>query len=325
MKSPFHIIISFALIFLFHFCHSQYPYPKRELADLVSSRTLAVQLLYEDSEVEISLNQAIKEAFNENYEGKCEYYFPPEIEKLKRKNRDEYTFLTQPEFLKDDIRLDITYVDGTFQYWIDGGLTNPSDLGRSEIESFEFERIQLDYYQFMLTTFQNKKEKVVTTVILPNGWLGKHDFQFVAQQINLLVSHSRDGVMRSDFVDVSQNIEYIKSSKCYFLSDYFQEEVLENFVNYYSFPNKLVFYAEYQSIIQEKPKDTTYIKILFSFQHNKYVWVIVKAENGQVLAINDIGDYKFTGTFDANNLIKPRHLKFSLNEDTQLLNNYYNK
>ena len=313
----------FFIVALQGYC--QYPYPRVELAELALNRTLAVQLLYEDSEVEEALNQVLKETVMTYYEGEAEFFFPPELEKAMRKNGEDYAFLTQPEFLEEDVRMDISYVDGSFHSWILGGSNEPSDLARHEVEDFRYESVRLGQYQFILSLIDGRREKQISTVILPNGNVGKHDHLFIIQQFDLLLGSAVEGVMRSDFVDVEENIDRIKSTTCYFLKDYFSEETQAEFTDFYEYPYELVSFQEYQQVILNRQEESTYIRIIFSFQHNKYMWVIVDASDGRVLALNDIGDYKFTGTFDATNLIKPRHLKLSLSEDTQLLNNYYNK
>ena len=63
---------------------AQYLYPKLNDARLIQQRTLAVQLLPEDTEVETALNTVLKEAFNENYQGKVVFKSPSEIKALKK-------------------------------------------------------------------------------------------------------------------------------------------------------------------------------------------------------------------------------------------------
>lgn len=304
---------------------AQYLYPKIDEAKLIQQRPLAVQLLPEDTEVEEAFNVVLKEAFNEYYDGKVVFKSSSEIKTLKKQKSNDFAFLIQRELLSEETRYGVRYVDGSMYHWIMGASKMKDPVSKNEIENFAYENVILEYYDFILSVFDGKKEKVVTVLTFANDELGKHDYLYLCQQINLLIKSSTGGTMRADYVDVEGNIERLKSIKSYFLTDYFEDGVKENLGDYYEHDFEVVSFEDYQSLILEKRENSAYVKIIFSFQHNRFMWLMVNSSNGQILALNDIGDYKFTGGFEASNLIKPRHLKFSVHEPTQLANNYYNK
>ncbi len=304
---------------------AQYLYPKLNEARLILERPLAVQLLPEETEVEEAMNIVLKEAFTEDYNGEVVFMTPDEIKDLKRQKSNNYAFLIQRESLSEEIRYGVRYVDGSLLHWVMGTSGTGDPVAENEINTFAYSNVPLLYYDFILSVFDGKKEKVASVFTFINDELGKHDYLYLCQQIDILVKSSTDGIMRADFVDVPKNIERLKSVKSYYLSDYFEDEVIGSFGDYYEYDFEVVSFKDYLSVILEKRENAAYIKTIFSYQHNRFMWLMVDASNGQILALNDIGDYKFTGNFNAKNLIKPRHLKYSVHEPTQLLNNYYNK
>ena len=320
MKKTFSFVFTFLIGFV---SFAQYPFPKKELADLVLDRTLVVQLLSEETALEELMNQGLKEAF-EDYPNVV-FASLKELNGLKRKNLENYAYLTQPERLTETIRLNVKYVDGSLEYLVGGTLSNPTPVMSDAIKMHTVDKINLDYMGFVLSVFTGKKEEVVTMITFVNSELAKHDYIFLRQQMELLLKSSSAGTMRANYVDEQANIVQLTSRFSYYLKDYFTDVELDQIAENHDQGYKVVNYKDYLEPILNKTEFVAYIKLIYSFMHNKYMWVMVEATSGKILAVNEIGDYKFAGEFEASELIKARHLKYSFHEPTQLLNNYYNK
>ncbi|MEP0365803.1 MAG: hypothetical protein ABJN36_09980 [Cyclobacteriaceae bacterium] len=304
--------------------YAQSPYPKYDLALLVKERTLAVQLLHEATEVETEMNNVLKEAFDENWtisEVKC--LLPTAYNKLKKTNPQEYAFLNQSTELHEDLTLQIDYIDGSQLNRIRASSGNPDPVALDEAESYSVEQVDLSYYDFDLMVFDGKKEKYVTTVSFTNSDLAKHDYLFLVQQLQLLISNCTEGYTAKGYQVAETNLKTLANLTTYFLEDYLDDGLASELDKYYEYPSQIVSYKDYVNLILDKKPGTAYLKIFFSRQHNKYMWGMVQTSTGRVLSINECGDYKFTGSFKADNIIRPSYLRSATNVNTQLVNNYY--
>ncbi|MEO9477091.1 MAG: hypothetical protein ABJG41_16215 [Cyclobacteriaceae bacterium] len=303
---------------------AQSPYPRYDLALLVKERTLAVQLLHEATEVEQAMNEVLKEAFDENWTISEAKYFPPKAySKLKKTNPQEYAFVNQNTELHEDLTLQIDYIDGSQLNRVRATSSSPDHLALDELESYSLEQVDLAYYDFDLMVFDGKKEKYVTTVSFTNSDLAKHDYLFLVQQLHLLIANCTEGYTAKGYQVAEANLETLAGLTTYFLEDHLNEGLVSKLDKYYEYPSQIVSYKHYVDLILEKKPGTAYLKIFFSRQHNKYMWGMVQTSSGRVLSINECGDYKFTGTFKANNIIRPSYLRSATNVNTQLVNNYY--
>lgn len=322
MKLLFCLLVSLWSFLLY----GQYPYPKQDLAQLVKSRKLAVQLLPEESEVESAMNLVLKEAFDENWEfGEVVYLPLAAFNKLKKSSAEDYAFLAQRERLNEDLRYEMEYMDGSLAGRVKGTSNSKDDLAAYEFSSYEFKEVQLDYYDFILYIYEEKREKFVTTVSFVNSELAKHDYLFLCQQLKLLISYSADGYPASQYQETEVNLEYLSELQTHFLINYLKDEEVSHFYKYYDYGFKIINYVDYVNVILSKKPGTAYIKILFAMQQNKYMWGIVDSETGRVLSLNGLGDYKFSGTFDADKLVNPMHIRASTEINIQQVNNYYRK
>jgi hypothetical protein len=314
------------LCLLFFHSYGQYPYPKQAFAERVKDRTLAVQLLPEETEVESALNAVLIEAFDENWElTAVEYFSPKAFAALKKSSRDRYAFLEQRTELNESLRLDMDYIDGSLHGRILGTSNSATQTFKDELKAYQVDEVPFDYYDFVLNVFDGKKEKFVTTVSFINDDLGKHDYLFLCQQIQLLLTYSAQGYSARNYQDTELNMNALSQSTTYFLDDFHEQDVLDHFDKYYAYPYRVVAYADYVDLILSKKEGAAYLKMIFAMQQNKYMWGLVDAATGRVLSLNECGDYKFSGSFDADKIVKPAYLKSATDINAQMLNNYYAK
>jgi hypothetical protein len=305
---------------------AQYPFPDIKHAQLALDRTLAIQLLPEETEVEAAMNQAIRETFTAHWQlGSIQFFSPKEFSKKIKQRSNEFVFLGQGERLSEDLRLQMKYVDGSFESWVSGTTNDPEPLDIQEVEQFNFDMIRLSYYDFELSLFDGRSEKILTHISYVNDELAKHDYLFLCQQLQLLINASVNGIMRADFMDVAENIRKVKDNTNVLLKDYFSSDEQNIIPGFFDAPYEIQHFKLYTDTILQLKKDSNYIKLIFSYMHNKYMWILVNAADGQIISVNEISDYKFAGTYPAQNLIKARYLKDATDENQQLLNNYYNK
>ena len=117
MKNMLTIILSFLLIQI----QAQYIYPDQEVAILIKSKDLIVQLLPESSGVEKALNKVLIETFEEYWPDKnMKYMFPPSVKALLKSKPQNYAILTQTESLGKQIKLIPEYANGSMEKWILG-------------------------------------------------------------------------------------------------------------------------------------------------------------------------------------------------------------
>ncbi len=317
------LITALGLTFASLIAFGQYPYPDEDLAVMALNRNLVVKLYDNESAVESAMNMALKEAFSET--GQVIFLKPKEFEKTLKSKDNSFIYLDQKQDIGEDLRLEMQYLDGTMENWVNGSLLNPPPVASAEVKNFQFDRIILDYHWFDLFLFDGKRKKFLTSITFPNGMLAKHDFIFLRQQIDLLLNTSASGVMRANYMDVESNVDELSTLTCIYPRGFFTPDEADLVEENHETPYRLVAFEEYLNTILDKEKGMAYSKLVYSVQHNKYMWVMVKAEDGRILAINEIGEGKFSGEYDAEQVIKARQLKYSFHLPTQLLNNYYNK
>ncbi|MFY0689028.1 MAG: hypothetical protein JXQ90_17795 [Cyclobacteriaceae bacterium] len=304
--------------------YAQYPYPDPDDVKYIKDKALAVQLLEEETEVEAALNTVLKEIFDAEWElGVVEYFSPKEFESAKRKSTEQYFFLDQEDRLSDRIRFDFSYIDGSLKNLIMGASEAADALEKEALQNYSCGELSLDYADFTLSVFDGKKERVLTHVTFMNDMVLKHDYLFLSQQLQHLLKSALSGVMRANYLNHERNIDVLTNSTFLLPMEYFESTVslvdktLET-------DYEVLEFVDYQSKILNKALGV-YFKVVFSYQHNKYMWLMVDARDGQILSVNECGVYKFSGTFTPPQLIKPRTLKLAFDMEFQLLNDYYNK
>ena len=141
---------------------AQYIYPDQELAALVNSKDLVVQLLPESSGVEKALNNVLKETFREYWPSKnVRYMFPKGVKSLIKSKTQDYAILTQTESLGKGIKSLPVYANGTMEEWILGGLKEATTKQKNALSNFRYEKLQLEYHEFKLSVFNGKRENKV--------------------------------------------------------------------------------------------------------------------------------------------------------------------
>ena len=182
---------------------AQYLYPDQEVAALVNSKELIVQLLPESSKVEIALNKVLKETFQEYWPSKnVKFMFPKGIKALLKSKTQKYAILTQTGSLGKQIKSLPAYANGSMEQWILGASNEATPEQKDALANFNYEQIQLEYHEHKLSVFDGKKEKIATIITFANGNLGKHDYVFLCQQLRHLLKSAAAGVPIDEFWNV---------------------------------------------------------------------------------------------------------------------------
>ena len=303
---------------------AQYLYPDQEVAALVNSKELVVQLLPESSKVEIALNKVLKETFQEYWPSKnVKFMFPKGIKALLKSKTQKYAILTQTGSLGKQIKSLPAYANGSMEQWILGASNEATPEQKDALLNFNYEQIQLEYHEHKLSVFDGKKEKIATIITFANGNLGKHDYVFLCQQLRHLLKSAAAGVPIDEFWNVEDNIKALRKTKYSLLKDYFKEEeapqIDRSLVNLYTF----VPFEAYQKIIMERTQGRSYPKIIFSFLHGRFMWVMVRSSDGKILSLNSCNNYKFTGSYSVDEMIRSGDVYKSMDDSIQILFNKY--
>lgn len=305
------------IVFISINAFSQYNYPKQELAQQVLKSKLAIQLYSENSEEDKHSNQAIKEIFNQEWKlTEIEFFTKEEINKLKSENNKEYAYLVFDESLRSDVRSG--YISPNGKITRIGVSDNPVST------RFSYTAFSFTYFEYALQVI-NKKDKLknVTEICFANGELSKIDYLFITQQLERLLKHSSEQNSSKKYYDAKANIERIKSTELLLLDNFFREKDKKKMDKFYDFKYKLVNMTEYEDAILNKQAEKTYVKIIWSQHHNMYMWLVVNADNGAIVAQTGFGGVKFGRHHNANEIIKAKHLKYITSKMAQKVNSRY--
>ena len=294
---------------------AQYRFPDKALAQEVKGRTLAVQLLEETSDTEKNLNAAMKEAFTENWIfSQVEFFSPAEIQAKRKAGDQKYALLVHSDMLK---RYEKTYNIGQ-----DGRRSRIGVVPGPGQTQVTYTTFTFTYYNFDLI-IPGGKEKTVTSIGFANGDLYKIDFLFLTQQLSRLLDNAVKGTLQSEYYNVERNIETVKKYKLYLLKDFFTEKDIANMSKYYEYDYELVDYDRYEDVILNKEANAGYVKIIWSNQHQSYVWLVVDSSDGGVLSLLNFGGVSFGKHHNADDIIQARHLKYITYKGGQKMNNKY--
>ncbi len=154
MKNVVLIIFLLSSISLF----SQYEYPEKENSEAVLNSTLAFQLLDEETEFDTYANEAVQEAFKENWKlTEVVFLSKAEINKLKEAKDTKYAYLTHNDELLKEMRMNHLSKN-----------PNSTIFGRSygmgvnaPTESISYQRVAFTfaYYSYNLEIIGKKKPK----------------------------------------------------------------------------------------------------------------------------------------------------------------------
>ena len=303
---------------------AQYMYPDQEVAILIKNKDLVVQLLPESSGVEKALNKVLRETFEDYWPDKnMKYMFPPSVKALLKSKPQNYAILTQTESLGKQIKSLPEYANGSMEKWILGGSREANEEQKNALSNFNYKKIQLEYHEYKLSVFDGKKEKVATIITFVNGNLGKHDYVFLSQQLRHLLNNAAAGIPRDEFWNVDENIKALRNTKYSLLEDYFKKEdvpqIDKTLVNLYT----MIPFEAYQKMIIEKTLGRSYPKIIFSYLHSRFMWIMIRSSDGRILSINSCNNHKFTGNYPANEMIRSDDIHKSMDNSIQILFNKY--
>ena len=309
-------IIGFLLLFfLSNQSFSQYIYPDQDLCEELKQRTLLVQLLDETDEASKALNNALRDEFEAWNLCPVEFKSNAQVEEILNSRNTKYAVLTQDNAVQKDIRS--RNVDQNGKLIIGSGTED--GVFKQFYTAFSF-----SYYNFdLLLPTGKKKPETITSITFANPELSRIDYLYLVQQLNRLIESSLVGTKSGDYMDPESNVSKIEKSKLIFLKDFFKEKEIGDISKYYESPYELVDMERYQEVILEKEPGLCYAKIIWSNQINMYIWVVVNAADGQILAQQSFGGVKFGSSHDADDIIKVKHLKYVTNVKAQKFNNKY--
>lgn len=293
---------------------AQYPFPDKAFCEQIAGRTLAVELIKETDQNAKNVNAAIKEIFDEYWK-----FTPVEYVTTKRridilsKKDVKYVVLTQGD---DKNQIKRTGHIDKF------GMRTSS---RTEsVRTFKYTVFTFDFYNFKLLLPTKKKVRTITEIGFPNGDLAKMDYLFLVQQLNRLITNSLAGTPMEEFYSVDRNIETVKGLNLVILEDYIKPKERDVIGENYDYKYQLVDFKGYEDVILNRTPGNCYAKIIWSNQHKIYMWVVVNAENGDILSQLSFGGVKFGSHHTANEIIKAAHFKQIYNKFGQKINDRYN-
>ena len=81
----------------------------------------------------------------------------------------------------------------------------------------------------------------------------------------------------------------------------------------------MIPFEAYQKMIIEKTLGRSYPKIIFSYLHSRFMWIMIRSSDGRILSINSCNNYKFTGNYPANEMIRSGDIHKSMDNSIQIL------
>lgn len=308
--------ILLTILLLVNICLSsfgQFKYPSKKNMDILADKTLAVELL--EGENNESLNNALIQSFDDKWTfTNVEFFKSSEISQLLKDKNEDYVYLFQGNANKEDIRTRKTYTHSN-------GRKADNSFGKIIESKQDYLAFSFQYYAFKLLNINEGKAKTITRITFANSELSKIDYIFLVQQLDRLVTYAYNGETANDYYgDIEKNIEKIKSSKLILLNDFFKEKDLNKMSKFLDIPYELVDYESYENTIINQEKGTTHIKIIWNDFQGLYVWIVVDSESGKILAQTSFGGIKFGKYHTANEIIKPKHLKYMTNRTAQKFN-----
>jgi len=281
--------------------------------DLIVDKTLAVELL--EGENNESLNNALIQSFDDKWTfTSVEFFKSSEISQILKDKNENYVYLFQGNAIKEDIRTRKTYTHSN-------GRKMDNSFGKIIESKQDYLAFSFQYYAFKLLSINEEKVKTITRVTFANSELSKIDYIFLVQQLDRLVTYASNGKTANEYYeDVAKNIEKIKSSKLILLNEFFKEKDLKKMPKYLNIQYELVDYEAYENAIINHEKGTTHIKIIWNDFLGLYVWIVVDSESGKILAQTSFGGIQFGKHHTANEIIKPKHLKYMTNRTAQKFN-----
>jgi len=299
------LLLTFLTLLVATNTFAQYIFPEKELCEELKKRTLAVQLINEKSDLDKNTNNTLKEVFNENWDlTPIEFVTPAESKRILKEKDTKYVVLTQKDEVANDERTE----------WRD----SKGNFSPSKEVVFTFA-----YYGFDLKMPTEKKAKIITSVGMANGDLSRIDYLFLTQQLNKLIKNSLAETPMNEFYNVDRNIEKCQNYTLVILKDFIKEKEIDKISELYPHNYELVDFKTYEDIVLNKTPKKGYIKIIWSNQIKMYEWIVIDAQNGDILSQMSFGGIKFGSSHKANEIINVKHLKHILNKTGQKMNNRY--
>lgn len=306
------IILALLFCICFFSVKAQYVFPDKALCEQIANRTLAVELLNETDQSAKNLNQAIKDVFNEYWKfSPIEYITIKRRTEIMNKKDTKYIVLMQREDSRVDKRHGTIDANGVRHFGNQGNIP------------FSYTVFEFAFYNFRLLMPTNKKPEVITEIGFPNSDLAKIDYIFLVQQLNRLISNSLSGTPMDEFYNIDRNMEKCRNSTLVILKDFIKPKELDEIEKNYEYKYELVDYSGYEDIIIKMKPGNVYTKIIWSNQHQIYMWVVVDPVDGSILSQMGFGGIKFGPKHTANEIIKASHFKQIYNKTGQKFNNKY--
>ncbi|MBP2832837.1 hypothetical protein J8281_11630 [Aquimarina sp. U1-2] len=292
---------------------AQYTYPKTSLAKNVLASTLVVQLLDGDNEVVSRRNDDIIAVFRDHWKHTDLLFLTQsQIDSLAEKHKNGYSYVFQDDFEYNETRNRHINSDGSIHPFGDGM------GGRLSYNAFTF-----GYYSCYLNARIDGDYEFITSIGFANDNLRKTDYLFLYQQLSRLLDAAAQEKPTKEYFNVNRNIETLPSKTLVLPKHFFKEKDYGKISKYYDHSYELVDIEVYEQTILNREVEKAYVKIIWSHQHKLYMWVVVNAEDGAILAITGFGGVSFGSYHTANEIIKAKHLKYTTSKFAQKINNRY--
>ncbi len=308
----------FLALFVSYLNYGQYTYPKKAYAQKVLESTLVVELFEDDNETAQFMNKSLKEVFVENWKATPVLFMTQKgIDSLCKVHKNGYAILYQNDFEYNEQRKGHINRNGGFGF-------NAANAGAGEI-STRYTAFTFSHFKCYLNIRIDGINTYVTSVDFGNGELTKIDHLFLCQRLSHLINAAAAGTSSKAYLNIGENQERLKQSSLLLPKDFFKEKDHPKIAKYYEHNYELVDWAVYQNAILNKEKDKSYVKIIWSNQHKLYMWIVVNAADGSILAITGFGGIQFGNYHTVNDIIKAKHLKYVTSKFAQKFNNRYGR
>jgi hypothetical protein len=283
--------------------NAQYIYPDKDKCEELKTRTLIVKIFDEKKQADITINEAIADVFKNNWT-LCPVIFKTnkEIKKMVKGLESQYAILAFGEEGKANVDFDPAI--------------------EPDYSQFDFTKTLMSLYY--LKEGEKEFDLVnITTIATANKNLVKSDYLFVVQQLNLLINSALQGIQAKDYFNIDREKASLISKTLLIPDELVKDNEKEKIINFYKDKFQRIKTRELEQIIVEKANDKAYVKIIWSEQHNSFVWVAVNAQDGKILGLISLAPAKFTTPFPANNILKIKTLANLIKPEVQKKNNKY--
>ncbi len=293
--------------------NTQFRYMDFEQAKTLSERTILVQLFDGDNDEAREANKFLKEYFVTHLKiGKeVRTVSASEIEALLKSNEDKYATITHDNDEHDIVgRRKVNNKDRF-------------DLVKSRNENFSMATLSHYDIELYLASDKSSREEFVTEVDFVHYYLRPEDYVFAAKQFTRLYNSSLDKIEKKNYYQVKTALAKLQTKTLLVDSAKvrFKLSKAKGYDNDYKFTD----YNEIKAAIIDCKKSFVYPLMMWSWQLNAYLWVIVDAETGEIYSTVTNGGVNYTefGKNEPPGKISKTHFKYFDSKLANTVNNRY--